>query len=45
MKKINSTLEEFVKKNEERREYMKKYMKAARKKGYQDTLHYDPTAK
>ena len=27
MKKINSTLEEFVKKNEERREYMKKYMK------------------
>ena len=33
MKKINSTLEEFVQKNEKRKEYMKKYMKAARKKG------------
>tara|TARA_R110000824_G_scaffold192303_1_gene374376 strand:+ start:472 stop:894 length:423 start_codon:yes stop_codon:yes gene_type:complete len=33
MKKINSSLEDFVKKQEERRKYMRTYMKAARKKG------------
>ena len=33
MKKINSSLEDFVKKQEERRKYMRTYMKDVRKKG------------